>query len=139
MSQHGDPAAEATAHPDAPADVALRLLTAAFSGDVSTARACCTPDLELRMEGTQVVHGHDGLQHVIEFHADVATDVRLDIHHVLSSREGDTVAINRTTHMCIGGTRIALEVGAFFEFENGLVCRWVDYQDMRPVTTALGH
>lgn len=139
MSGHSDPAAEAAAQPDAPADVALRLLAAAFSGDVATAQACCTPDLELRMEGTQVVHGHEQLRHVIEFHTEVATDVSIDIHHVLSSGAGDTVAISRTTHMCIAGTTIALQVGAFFEFENGLVRRWVDYQDMRPVTEALGH
>ncbi|GLB65047.1 hypothetical protein NCCP2495_29270 [Dietzia sp. NCCP-2495] len=139
MSEHGDPDTEASPHTDTPADVALRLLAAALTGDVPTAQACCTPDVELLMEDTQVVHGLEEVRHVIEFHTEVATDVRCDIHHVLTSDTGDTVAINRTIRMCIGGTRVVLEVGAFFEFEHGLVRRWVDYHDMRPVTDALGH
>ena len=133
MSDRQDP----TGNPAAPAEVARRLIEAAFSGDFEAAAACCTPDLELRMEGTQTVYGHDGLQHVIEFNTEVSTNISVAIHHVLSS--GDTVAISRTTYLTIGGRDIALEVGAFFALENGLVRRWTDYQDMRPVTEALGH
>ena len=120
-----------------PADVARALVDAAFSGNYEAAAACCTPDLELRIEGIQTVHGHEGLRHVMEFNGEVSTDVRVTIHHVLAA--GDTAALNRTTHLTIGGRALALEVGAFFAFRDGLVCRWVDYQDMRIVTDALGH
>lgn len=120
-----------------PAEVARTLVDAAFSGNHEAAAACCTPDLELRIEGIQTVHGHEGLRHVMDFNAEVSTDVRVTIHHVLAS--GDTAALNRTTYLTIGGRALALEVGAFFEFRDGLVCRWVDYQDMRIVTDALGH
>lgn len=120
-----------------PADIARRLIEASFSNDPEAAVACCTPDLELRMEAIQTVHGHDGLRQVIQFNTEVSTNISVKIHHVLSS--GDTAAISRTTYLTIGGKDIALEVGAFFEFENGLVRRWTDYQDMRIVTEALGH
>lgn len=119
------------------AEIARTLVEAAFAGDVEAAAKCCTPDLELRIEGTQTVHGHEGLRQIIEFNGEVATNVRITIHHALAS--GDTAALNRTTYLTIAGTDLALEVGAFFELRDGLVCRWVDYQDMRIVTEALGH
>ena len=73
-----------------PADVARALVDAAFSGNYEAAAACCTPDLELRIEGIQTVHGHEGLRHVMEFNGEVSTDVRVTIHHVLAA--GDTVS-----------------------------------------------
>lgn len=117
--------------------IARALIEAAFSGDTEGAIACCTPDLELRIEGIQTVRGHEGLQHIIEFNTEVSTNSQVEIHHMLAA--GDTAAINRTTYLTIGGKEIVLEVGAFFEFRDGLVCRWVDYQDMGVVTRALGH
>lgn len=119
------------------AETARALVEAAFAGRYEEAAAYCTPDLELRIEGTQTVHGHEGLRHLLEFNAEVSANVRVEIHHVLAS--GDTAALNRTTHLTIGGRDLALEVGSFFELRDGLVCRWVDYQDMRIVTEALGH
>lgn len=120
-----------------PGEVAKALVEAAFSGDFEAARACCAPDLVMTMEGIQTVHGHQGLRHVMEFNAEVSRDVGVDIHHVLGS--GNTAAINRTTHLTIGGKRIHLEVGSFFVVRDGLVAEWTDYQDMRVVTRALGH
>lgn len=120
-----------------PAETARALVEAAFAGDFDAAATYCTPDLELRIEGTQTVHGHEGLRHIIEFNAEVSSNVRVTIHHALGA--GDTAAVNRTTNLTIGGKDLTLEVGAFFELRDGLVCRWVDYQDMRIVTEALGH
>ncbi len=123
--------------PHGPAEVARALVEASFAPDVEEALKYCTPDIELTLEGILTFHGHDGLRDVIEFNADVSTSSRIEIHHVLAS--ADTAAINRTTYLTIGGKDLQLEVGSFFEFRDGLVCRWVDYQDMRVVTDALGH
>lgn len=120
-----------------PAAMARALLEATFAGDHEAATKCCTPDVELRIEGTQTLRGYEGLQHMIDFIAEVATNIRVTIHHTLGN--GDTVAINRTVHLTIDGRDLVLEVGAFFEMRDGLVCRWTDYQDMRIVTEALGH
>ena len=128
---------EAHRNGGAPAETARALVEAAFAGDYEKAATYCTPDLELRIEGTQTVHGHEGLQHIIEFNAKVSSNVRVTIHHALGA--GDTAAVNRTTYLTLGGKDLALEVGAVFELRDGLVCRWVDYQDMRIVTEALGH
>ena len=117
--------------------VARALIEAAFSGDIDGALACCAEDLEVRTEGTQVVHGYEGLRQIIEFHTELFTSVDVTMHHALAS--GDTAAINRTTHLVIDGKEIDLEVGSFFEFRDGLVCRWMDYQDMGIVMRALGH
>lgn len=119
------------------AETARALVEAAFAGRYEEAAAHCTPDVELRIEGTQTVHGHDGLRHLLEFNAEVTTNVRVEIHHVLASE--NAAALNRTTYLTIGGKDLALEVGSFFDFRDGLVRRWVDYQDMRIVTEALGH
>lgn len=118
-------------------EVARALVEATFRGDVDTATSLCTPDLELRIEGTQVVRGRDGLAQLIEFNEEVSTDVRVEINRVLSS--GDTAAVSRTTFLTIGGTPITLAVGAFFTLRDGLVSEWCDYQDMGEVTRALGH
>ncbi|MBB1025937.1 MULTISPECIES: nuclear transport factor 2 family protein [unclassified Dietzia] len=118
-------------------EVARGLVEATFRGDVDTATSLCTPDLELRIEGTQVVRGRDGLAQLIEFNEEVSTDVRVEIRRVLSS--GDTAAVSRTTFLTIGGTPITLAVGAFFTLRDGLVSEWCDYQDMGEVTRALGH
>lgn len=120
-----------------PAAVARALVEAAFAGDFETAAKYCTPDLEIRIEGLQTLHGHEGLRHIMEFSAEVTTDVHVTIYHALGS--GDTAAVNRTTHITFGDKEVALEVGAFFELRDGLVCRWVDYQDLRVVSEALGH
>lgn len=116
---------------------ARALIEAAFAGDFETAVKYCTSDVELRLEGTQTVHGHDGLRHLIELNSEISESVHVTIHHALAS--GDTAAVNRTTYLTIGGKELTLEVGAFFDLRDGLVCRWVDYQDMRTVTGALGH
>ena len=118
-------------------EVARALVEATFRGDVATATSLCSPDLELRIEGTQVVRGHDGLTQLIEFNEAVSTDIRVEIHRVLSS--GDTAAVSRTTFLTIGGQPIELAVGAFFTLRDGLVREWCDYQDMGEVTRALGH
>ncbi|MDV8002447.1 nuclear transport factor 2 family protein [Rhodococcus sp. IEGM 1408] len=118
-------------------DVARELIEAAFRGDVAAATALCAPDVVLRIEGIQEVFGHDGVAQVIEFNGQVSSDVRVEIHRILSS--GDTAAINRTTYLTIGGQRIELGVGSFFTVRDGLVCEWSDYQDMVEVTRALGH
>jgi ketosteroid isomerase-like protein len=118
-------------------EVARELLEATFRGDVEAATALCAPDLVLSIEGTQTVHGHEGLAQLIEFNGEVSTDVRVEIHRVLSS--GDTAAVSRTTFLTIGGRRIELGVGAFFTLRDGLVSEWSDYQDMGEVTRALGH
>ena len=120
-----------------PAATARALVEATFAGRHDEAASYCTPDLEMRIEGTQTVYGHDGLRHLIEFNSEVSTNVRVTIHHALGA--GNTAAVNRTTHLTIGGEDLTLEVGAFFELRDGLVCRWVDYQGMRAVTAALGH
>lgn len=116
---------------------ARALVEAVFSDDFETARSYCAPDLVLTIEGTQTVRGHEGLRHVMEFNAEVSTDVSVDIHHVLGS--GDTAALNRTTHLTINGAQLRVEVGSFFTFRDGLVTEWVDYQDIQKVTRALGH
>ena len=126
-----------TAEGEGPGEVARALVEAVFRDDFATAVTLCTPDLVLRIEGTQVVHGHEGLRHVMEFNAEVSTDVHVEIHHVLGT--GDTAAVSRTTFLTIGGTPLALEVGAFFALRDGLVAEWTDYQDMQIVTRALGH
>ena len=113
------------------------LVEATFAGDADEAVRYCTPDLELRIEGTQSVTGHEGLRHLIEFNSEISSNVRVDIRHVLWS--GDTAAADRTTFLTIGGKDLALEVGSFFVLREGLVCEWVDYQDMRIVSEALGH
>lgn len=123
--------------PAGPAEVARALVEAAFAPDIDEALKYCTPDMELTIEGVQTVYGPDGLRDVMEFNADVATNTRIEIHHVLAS--GDTAAVSRTTYLTIGGKDLQLEVGAFLEFRDGLVCRWVDYQDMRVVSETLGH
>ncbi|MFI8694976.1 limonene-1,2-epoxide hydrolase [Dietzia kunjamensis] len=120
-----------------PREVVRALIEAAFAGDVETAQSWCTPDVVLTIEGTQTVRGHEGLRHVIEFNQDVSTDVSVDIHHVLGS--GDVAALNRTTHLTIGGVALKVEVGSFFALRDGLVAAWTDYQDMQDVTRALGH
>lgn len=120
-----------------PGEVARALIEATFAGDVEAATALCTPDVEVRIEGTQTVYGHEGLRHLIEFNTEVSTNVSVAIHHVLGS--GNTAAVSRTTYLTIGGRDLALEVGAFLRLRDGLVCEWVDYQDMRIVTEALGH
>lgn len=118
-------------------DVARALVEAAFSGDFEAARSYCTADIVLTIEGTQTVRGHEGLRQLLEFNAEVASDVVLEIHHVLGS--GDTAAMNRTTHLTIGGKRLRVEVGSFFTLRDGLVADWTDYQDMQNVWRALGH
>ena len=120
-----------------PAAVARALVEAAFAGDFEAAVKYYTPDLEIRIEGLQTLHGHEGLRHIMDFSAEVTADIRVTIDHALGT--GDTAAINRTTHMAIGGKELALEVGSFFELRDGLVCRWIDYQDLRIVSEALGH
>ncbi|MEH6820382.1 nuclear transport factor 2 family protein [Dietzia psychralcaliphila] len=118
-------------------EVARELVEATFRGDVAAATALCAPDLVLRIEGVQEVRGLDGLAQLIEFNEEVSTDVRVEIHRVLSS--GDTAAVSRTTFLTIGGNAIELGVGSFFTLRDGLVCEWSDYQDMGEVTRALGH
>ncbi|MFN3600439.1 MAG: nuclear transport factor 2 family protein [Dietzia sp.] len=118
-------------------EVARELIEATFRGDVAAATALCAPDLLLRIEGVQEVRGPDGLAQLIEFNEEVSTDVRVEIHRVLSS--GDTAAVSRTTFLTIGGKPIELGVGAFFTLRDGLVSEWSDYQDMGEVTRALGH
>lgn len=120
-----------------PGEVARALVEAVFRGDFAAASTFCSPDVVLRIEGTQEVRGHEGLRHVMEFNAEVASDVRIEIHHVIGS--GDTAAVNRTTHLTIGGVPLTLEVGSFFTLRDGLVVEWTDYQDMQAVTRALGH
>lgn len=120
-----------------PGEVARRLVEATFSDDFETAGSLCTPDLVLTIEGTQTVRGHDGLRQLMELIAEVSTEVRVEIHHVLGS--GDAAAVNRTTYLTIGGTPLHLEVGAFFALRGGLVAEWTDYQDMQKVFRALGH
>lgn len=120
-----------------PGEVARRLIEATFSNDFETARTLCAPDLVLTIEGVQTVRGHAGLRQLMEFNAEVSTDVRVEIHHVLDS--GDSAAINRTTCLTIAGIPLELEVGAFFTLRDGLVAEWTDYQDMQKVTRALGH
>lgn len=122
---------------DGPGDVARALVEAVFAGDYETARTFCTPDVTLTIEGMQTVSGHEGLLHVMEFNAEVSSDVSVEIHHVLGS--GGTAALNRTTHLTINGVRLRVEVGSFFDLRDGLVAKWVDYQDMQKVTRALGH
>ena len=128
---------DAQATDGAPGEVARALVEAVFRDDHAAAVSFCTPDLVLRIEGIQEVRGHEGLRHLMEFNAEVSTDVHVTIHHVLGS--GDTAALNRTTFLTIGGTHVGLEVGAFFTMRDGLVAEWTDYQDMRAVTRALGH
>lgn len=118
-------------------EIARALVEAVFADDFETARSLCGPEVVLTIEGTQTVRGHGGLRQVMEFNADVSTDVSIDIHHVLSA--GDRAAVNRTTRLTIGGVPLALEVGSFFTVRDGLVVRWVDYQDMQEVSRALGH
>ena len=141
MDEHQRAETQPTSGPEqsssSPVAVARALIEAASAGDYETAAALCTPDLELRIEGMQTVHGHEGLRHVNEFNADISTHIRVTIHHALGS--GDTAAISRTVRLTIDGKDLELEVGAFFELRDGLVCRWVDYQDMRIVTEAIGH
>ena len=120
-----------------PAAVARALVEAVSAGDVEAATRCCTPDLELRIEGLQTLHGHEGLQHIMEFTDEMVTRIRIAIYHALGS--GDTAALNRTIYMTIRGKELALEVGSFFELRDGLVCRWVEYQDLRIVSKAFGH
>lgn len=126
---------EPSAH--GPGEVARKLIEATFSNDFETARALCTPDLVLTIEGTQTVRGHVGLRQLMEFNAEVSTDLRVEIHHVLGS--GDSAAVNRTTRLTIAGIPLELEVGAFFTLRDELVAEWTDYQDMQKVTRALGH
>lgn len=118
-------------------EVARQLVERTFRGDLAAAAALCTPDLELRIEGTQVLRGHEGLAQMMEFARDVATEVGLEIHRVLSA--GDTAAITRTSYFTIGGERIELGVGSFFTLRDGLVCQWSDYQDITELSRALGH
>lgn len=120
-----------------PGAVARALVEAVFSGDVDGATSYCTPDIALTIEGTQTVFGHEGVRHIMAFNAEVSSDVRIAIHHVLGA--GDTAAINRTTYLTIGGVPLQLEVGSFFTLRDGLVAEWTDYQDMQDVTRALGH
>lgn len=120
-----------------PGQVARQLLECTYRGDLAAASALCTPDLELRLEGTQVLRGHEGLRQMMEFASDVASEVRLEIDRVLSA--GDTAAISRTTFLTINGTCIELAVGSFFRVRDGLVCEWSDYQDIGELTRALGH
>lgn len=120
-----------------PAEVVRKLIEAAFRGDVAAATALCTPDIVMRMEGTDEVHGHEGVTQLIEFNEEVSSGIRVEIHRVLAA--GDTAALHRTTHLTIGGQQIALAVGSFFTLRDGLVCEWSDYQDMGEVFRALGH
>ncbi|MFS4490882.1 nuclear transport factor 2 family protein [Dietzia kunjamensis] len=120
-----------------PGDVARALVEAAFSGDFEAARSYCAPDIILTLEGSQTVRGHEGLRQIMEFNAEVASDVVLQIHHVLGS--GNTAALNRTTRLTVGRTRLRVEVGSFFTLRDGLVAEWTDYQDMQNVWRALGH
>jgi len=113
------------------------LVEAALSGDFEAARSYCAPDITLTLEGIQTVSGHEGLRQLLEFNAEIATDVVIEIHHVLGS--DDTAALNRTTHLTVGGKRLRVEVGSFFALRDGLVAAWTDYQDMQDVWRALGH
>lgn len=120
-----------------PGEVARRLIEATYSGDFETARTLSTPDLVLTIEAAQTVEGHSGLQQFMEFNAEVASDVRVEIHHVLGS--GVSAAINRTAYLTIGEVPLDVEIGAFFTLRDGLVAEWTDYQDMQKVLRALGH
>lgn len=117
--------------------VVRALIEAAFGGDQAGATRWCTPDLVLRIEGTQEVYGHEGLRQLMNFTDEFTSDVRVEIHRVIGS--GNTAAVERTTFLTIGGEPVALEVGAFFTLRDGLVAQWTDYQDMRDVGRALGH
>ncbi|KAA0916524.1 nuclear transport factor 2 family protein [Dietzia sp. ANT_WB102] len=120
-----------------PGQVALTFLQAVLEGDFETARAYCTSDVVLRIEGLQSTHGHEGLRDIMTFAAETSTNVRYVTHHVLGT--GDSAAINRTTYMTIGGQDLTLEVGAFFTLRDGLICEWTDYQDVQSLNRALGH
>lgn len=120
-----------------PGQVARALVEAVFAGDFETARSYCTADLALTIEGTQSVSGHEGLRQTMELNAEVASDIRVHIHHVLGS--GNTAAVNRTTHLVIDGSPMRIEVGSFLTLRDGLVAEWTDYQDMQQVSRALGH
>lgn len=122
---------------DDPGGVARALVEAYVSDDYATAITYCAPDLVYRIEGVQVVEGHEGLGHLMEFNAEIASEVRVEFHHVLGS--GETAAINRTTSFVVGGERIVVEVGSFFTVRHGLVVEWIDYQDMQNLERALGH
>jgi ketosteroid isomerase-like protein len=117
--------------------VARALLEAVFSNDVDGAVRLCSPDLVLTLESSHTVEGHEGLRQLMEFNAEISTEVRIEIHHVLA--DGDTVAINRTTYLTIDGQPLSVDVGAFFVLRDGLVDRWTDYQDLREISRALGH
>lgn len=120
-----------------PGEIARALVEAYLSDDYATAIRYCSPELAFRIEGVQVVHGHEGLQQLMGFNAEVASDIRVEFHHVLGS--GDTAALNRTTWFAVGGKRLVLEVGSFFTFHHGLVVEWTDFQDLQALERALGH
>lgn len=117
--------------------VARALIEAVLRGDVEEAVSLTSPDLLLRIESYEDFHGHEGLREFMAFHAEVASEVVVEFHHVLSS--GDTAAVNRTETVTVGGQRVPLEVGAFFTLRDGLVTEWFGYQDLRAVNRALGH
>lgn len=119
------------------AAVARALIEAAFGGDQDGATRYCTPDLVLRIEGTQEVRGHEGLRQLMDFNYEFSSEVRVEIHRVIAS--ANTVAVERTTFLTIGGKKVALDVGAILTLRDGLVAEWIDYQDMRDAGRALGH
>ncbi|MGN0101397.1 MAG: nuclear transport factor 2 family protein [Dietzia sp.] len=120
-----------------PARVARAFLEAVFARDYETACAYSSPDLLLRIEGQDRIEGHEGLLEIMQLTAEVCSDCEMQIHHVLGS--GETAAINRTTRVTINGTRLTVEVGAFFTVRDGLVHEWTDYQDAQAVLRAFGH
>lgn len=120
-----------------PGRVARAFLEAIFARDFETACSYSSPDLVLRIEGHDRVEGHEGLREIMQFSAEVSTDCEMEIHHVLSA--GETAAINRTTRATINGTRLTVEIGAFFTVRDGLVHEWTDYQDSQGVLRAIGH
>ncbi len=117
--------------------VARALVAAVTAGDYKTAITYCSPDLLFRIVDLEMLHGHEGLRALMEFNADVASDARVEFHHVLAS--GEIAAINRTNSFVVGGQPLVLEIGSFFTVRHGLVVEWTEFLDLQDFERALGH
>ena len=79
--------------------------------------------------------GKSAIREFVKGFADVPPG-RLDIRHQVAS--GTVVMNERTDHITLNGTAVALPICGVFELENGRIKAWREYFDLGPARAAYG-
>lgn len=117
-------------------DVVERLLRVTADGDVEAALELCAPDVVYVIESLDTYRGHDGVREFLADQLSVAGVDRL-VQRVVA--DGDEVAVERRDTFLFPSGAITVPTAAFFSLRDGLVTRWVDYQDLRDMARMLDH